>query len=215
MFDLQNKSLAFKSQSPRLGLLKNWKPTTAMNDFINILSSRVSFSQLKAPAPDQSELKQIFQSCLNVPDHLQLRPWRFLSISGEARNKLGNLFMQAEKLQNKDCSPAQLEKLSTKALRAPLIIVAICSTQNNDKVPELEQQLSTGCVIHNLGLALFSLGYGSVWRTGKMAFDPFIKQSLGLKDQESIVGYLYVGTPAAEAKSRKALWVEDYLQDWA
>ncbi len=185
-----------------------------MNQLIDILSKRVSFSKLQAPAPDETQIKQVLLASARVPDHLQLRPWRFLSVRGEARIRLGEVFAEAEKQSNSPATPEHLDKLKAKTLRAPLIIVGICAYQPNDKVPEIEQLLSTACVMHNIGLALFSLGFGSIWRTGNMAYDPFVKQALGVKDQESIVGYLYVGTPAAQAKTPEELIVEDYLQAW-
>src|SRR5690606_11195369 len=106
---------------------------------------------------------------LNVPDHMLLRPWRSLRIEGDARKALGQLFAEAEAKRNPAASQEDLDKKAAKALRAPLVLVAICSAKPHAKVPEWEQLMSTGCVLHNLGLGLRSLGFASIWRTGSFA----------------------------------------------
>jgi nitroreductase len=185
-----------------------------MNELTELLAKRVSHAQLQEPAPSPELLEQLLAVSLGVPDHLQLRPWRFLTIRGDARFKLGELFASAQLLKQADCSQEQVDKLKSRALRAPLIVVGICKGLSHEKVPELEQQLSTGCVLHNLGLALYSMGYGAIWRTGSLAHDATIRQGLGLNDEESIVGYLYIGTPCGDGKTLKPLAIADYLQHW-
>lgn len=185
-----------------------------MNSLIEYIGSRVSCPKLVEPAPGPDVINELFEACLRVPDHLQLRPWRFLLIEGEKRKQLGLLFAEAERLKKPDCTEEELVSVSAKALRAPMIIVGICNYQSNPKVPELEQQISTACVLHNLGLALRSLGFASIWRTGSYAFDTHIKKGLGLKNQESIIGYLYIGTPEGKEKTQKTIELEKFLQQW-
>jgi nitroreductase len=185
-----------------------------MNPVIEAIATRVSCSRLCEPAPDSETLKRLFEASIRVPDHMHLRPWRFLSVQGEALHKLGALFAKAAKLNTPSLSEEELQQKADKALRAPLIIVGICNYDEHEKVPEIEQQISTGCILHNLGLGLRSLGFASVWRTGDFAFEEHIKTGLGLSSQESIVGYLYVGSAEGKEKTLKPLDVDNYLSDW-
>lgn len=185
-----------------------------MNSFISTLASRSSYPKLMEPAPSAEQLEQVFSAAIRVPDHLQLRPWRFLTIQGEGRKALGELFAKAEQRNNPQANQEDLDKKAAKALRAPLIIVGICKHQAHEKVPLIEQQLSTGCVLHNIGLALHSLNFASIWRTGSFAFDPYINQALGLDFHENIIGFLYVGSPNGKEKTPKPIEVNQYLQRW-
>ena len=45
------------------------------------------------------------------------------------------------------------------------------------------------------------MGYSAIWRTGKLAFNPFIESKLGLMENQKILGYLYIGT--SEGKNKK------------
>ena len=185
-----------------------------MNPLIDLIQQRNSFPRLLEPAPDQNTLLRLFEASLNVPDHLHMRPWRFLSIRGDDRVKLGKVFAEVEQANKPNSSQEELSKKESKALRAPLIVIGICSYTEHEKVPEIEQQLSTGCVLHNLGLALYSLNFASVWRTGSFAFDKRIHEALDLKNNESIMGFLYIGTANNQPKAQRALNVNDYLTSW-
>ncbi len=186
-----------------------------MNPSIENIRNRSSFSRLCEPAPSEQEFRDIFEACLNVPDHLHLRPWRFLSIRDEGLIQLGSLFAKAHQNQHPGASNDDLKAKASKAQRAPLIVVGICKNLEHDKVPKTEQEISAGCVLHNLGLCLYSLGYGSVWRTGEFASNPFIQQGLGLKENETIVGYLYVGSPYGKNKGPREWELDSCLSSWS
>ena len=100
-------------------------------------------------------------------------------------------------------------------LRAPMIVVAIASVTEHSKVPNEEQILSCGVGVGYMLVALQALGYGGIWRTGDIALNKEVCQGLGLKQNESIVGFLYLGTPAGELKSVPELDVDDYVKVWA
>ncbi len=83
-----------------------------------------------------------------------------------------------------------------KALRAPLLIVVSAKVVRGHKVPEVEQLLAVGAATQNLVLAAHAQGLGAMWRTGAAAYDPMVKQALGIDPDDGIVGFVYVGTPA-------------------
>jgi len=186
-----------------------------MNPIINAISSRSSYSKLGLPAPSTALVSKLIENSLRVPDHALLRPWRFLIIEKDGLTNLGKVFADVHQLKNPDANKETLEKIASKAQRAPMIVIGICQYKAHDKVPEIEQQLSTGCVLHNLGLSLTSLGYASVWRTGSFANDPTIHTKLGLTKTESLIGYLYIGTAEGKEKTRKALEIDQHIQIWS
>ena len=48
------------------------------------------------------------------------------------------------------------------------------------------------------------MNFGSILLTGANAYDPMVKQELGLEEKDSIVGFVYTGTPTSRipVKSR-------------
>jgi nitroreductase len=193
---------------------------------VELLCQRVSSPRLTEPAPNKEELDLVFKSALRAPDHMLLRPWRYLIIEGEARHKLSELFLSSAKLsfeelvaQSKEklveeITDFKAEKLKSMPMRAPMIIVAIASLINHPKVPHEEQILSCGVGVGYMLLALQALGYGGVWRTGDVALNKYVCEGLGLKSNESIVGFLYLGTPVGEPRPLPDVNLQDYFSNW-
>lgn len=174
--------------------------------------SRRSIAQLTLPVPDGTVLNRVFEAAGSAPDHRLLRPWRYLTIQGDALTALGELFYQAMLAANPERAALEQSKLQQMPLRAPMIIVAILKRQDQAKVPEWEQWLSLGASVQNMLLTLHAEGFAAMWRTGDLTGLSAVKQGLGLTESEEIGGFIYVGTAAgskaapARAESLFASW---------
>ncbi len=172
-------------------------------DALTLLHERVSMPLLEAPGPSAEQLEQIFTAAVRAPDHGALKPWRFLLIEGDDRRALGELFTRAARSDDPELPEERLQKTAGKPLRAPSIIVVIAKGLEHPKVPVLEQQVSAGCCAQNMILAAHALGLGAMWRTGGMAYHPVVHSGLGLSAEETIIGFIYLGTPVRERRVPK------------
>ena len=179
-------------------------------DAITALLTRRAPPRLIDPAPREDELELVYKAALRAPDHAMLRPWRFLSISGEARTRLGELFVDALQPETAE----QKDKLLSAPLRAPLIIIAVARITENPKVPAVEQICSAAAAVQNMSLAIHALGYASIWRTGPVAFHAGVKKGLGLAATDEIVGLLYIGTPTVQERQVPEINVKDFFETW-
>lgn len=169
-------------------------------DAISALHNRVSIAVLGGPAPDAAQRDVMLRAAMRAPDHGVLRPWRFLFLEGEQRERLGQFFVEARLQDDPGADDEALNKLRMKPCRAPLILVAVAETDEDHRVPVLEQIVATGAAVQNIMLAAHALGIGAMWRTGSMARHPHVKASLGFADKDEIVGFIYLGTPAGAVK---------------
>ena len=165
---------------------------------IEALLKRRSAKALTDPAPDAGALQLLLECASRAPDHGRLRPWRFIVIRGAARERLGGLL--ADQLQRKlpAASAETLQRERQKALRAPLIVVVAAVRNAAARIPAIEQILAAGGAAQNIMLAANALGFGAMWKTGDAAYDETVKTALGLAGEDAIVGFLYLGTPAAD-----------------
>jgi len=184
------------------------------DEFVELMRQRRSHPRVEEPAPTDDLMQVIFAASLRAPDHMHLRPWRFLVIRGDDRQYLGDLFVQDCQERNGNADPTTLEDVKKKAYRAPLIVVGITSYKSHDKVPEIEQALATGGVLNNIGMAIYAHGFGSVWRTGGYASSSIVKEGLGVSSTEEIVGYLYIGTPTNANRPLKPIETSDFIMAW-
>lgn len=185
-----------------------------MNERIDFLLQRNSAAKLVAPAPSADELEQMFAVAMRAPDHARLRPWRFLTISGERRHDMGALLREALLLREPDATEMALDKASCAPLRAPMVVAVITRFYEHPKVPPVEQRMSAACAAHGLLLAADALGYGAMWRTGKSAFDAHVHRGLGLEPAEEIAGFVYLGTRQGLPKPLPQMAPADYVQNW-
>ena len=180
-------------------------------DALDALLNRVSAPRLCEPAPDAGQRELLFRAALRAPDHGQLRPWRFLTIEGAAREQLGELLAQALPA---DASPEALSKARAMPLRAPLLVVVIARVQAHAKVPAQEQVIAAGCAAHGILLAAHAQGIGAVWRTGELAYNAQVAAGLGLVAGEQIIAFLYLGTPERELRAVPQVQVGDFVRAW-
>ena len=184
-------------------------------DAITLLTTRFSSARLTEPAPAGESLAIIQQAALRVPDHGALRPWRFVMFNGKAAlAKLGDIFAEAAVEEDPTISNEMLERARQLPLRAPLVIACIAKCVEHSKVPTQEQIQSAACAVMAMQQAAFALGFGGIWRTGAYTQYEFVKQALGLGEDDEIVGFLYLGTAVGEAPNRANLDVSDFFSDY-
>jgi nitroreductase len=182
-------------------------------DVIDIIKTRREPAKLTEPMPSDALLSAAFTAAATAPDHKMLRPWRFLKIEGDARKEFGELMAKSLKARQPDADAASVEREKSKALRAPLIVVAVASIKTG--APEVEQLLAAGAAVQNFTLALHGSGFGSFWRTGAPAYDNIVKQGLGIDPKDHIVGFIYVGTVGAMGPEKKRQTDQEIVSDWS
>lgn len=180
---------------------------------LKALHTRVSSPRLTGEVAE-TELHNILRAALRAPDHALLKPWRFLLIQDENREKLGEVFVRAALEKNPDLTPTELAKIRAKPFRAPLIIAGIARVTEHPSVPEIEQLISCGAAMQNMMLAAHAQGVGAMWRTGVMAYDRKVHADLGLKDNEQIIGYLYLGQIQGRSHVLREQDVDEFFQVW-
>jgi nitroreductase len=184
-------------------------------DALETMLTRVSPVRLQASAPPAEVLDRAVRAANAAPDHGLLRPWRFLTISGDDRLRFGDVLAEALSRRQPRTGEAELDRERARALRAPLIVVAAAQVKtDHPKIPEIEQILATGAAVQNLILSVHASGYGAMWKTGPAARDDHVKQALGLATTDVIVGFIYIGTPDGPLRPKPRPDAAEVVQKW-
>ncbi len=168
-------------------------------DALELLLNRRSAKRLIEPAPSGDILDNIIRAGMRAPDHGTLQPWRFVIIEGEGRARFGELLHQSA--LNAGMDEKGIEKAAQAPFRAPLIIAVLAWCDTQSKVPRQEQVLSAGCAVQAMQMAALAQGFNGIWRTGLWATQPDVKQAFGCREQDEIVGFLYLGTSQLKASA--------------
>lgn len=180
--------------------------------FLETLTNRVSCGLLEAPAPSKEEVDQLLLSALRAPDHKGLKPWKYQVYTGKGLDTLGEHFLQAS-MQTSDLLHEDIQnRLKNLPHRAPMVIVAIAKSNGHEKVPHIEEVVSTGAGVQNILLGAYEMGYGAYWRTGGLAYNDDLKLRLGMSMEETIVGFIYLGTPKKLLKAKPLPDTADFVE---
>ena len=192
---------------------------TALNvrngDLIDFLLSRRSVlaDTMDGPGPDDEQLRRIIGAGIRVPDHGRLMPWRFIVIRGVAREKLGAVIGQSFRRDNPDAHEKRVLREQQRFVRAPVVVAVISSVHKGHKIPEWEQILSSGAACQTMLIAALSMGYAAQWLTEWYAYDPQVRDALGLRDDDRVAGFLYIGN-ADSPNERVRPCYGDVVSEW-
>jgi nitroreductase len=162
---------------------------------LTLLHARRTVSRLTDPGPDADELAAMLDAADAAPDHGRLHPWRLEVLDDATRGRLSEAYAAAAAARDEDAEA--VARARSKPLRGPTVVAAVVRTVAHPRVPVWEQLAAAACAVQNLCLAATALGFGSAWRTGTAIEDPGVRAVLGLTDDERLIGFVHLGTPAA------------------
>ncbi len=175
-----------------------------MPDALDLLKTRRSVKpiELSGPAPSRDEIDSLLTIAARVPDHGKLTPWRFIVFEGEARLAASEKIAAVFSADHGEATPDQIDFERKRLARAPLVVAVVSRAGPHVKIPEWEQQLSSGAAAMNLVLAAHAMGYAASWITEWYAYDRRVLDALGLAVNERIAGFVHIGRPAKPPEDR-------------
>ncbi|SDO24511.1 Nitroreductase [Methylobacterium phyllostachyos] len=166
-----------------------------MTATLDLLKTRRSVPPplLDEPGPDRAQLDTILAAASRVPDHGKLAPWRFLVITGAARERVGETIVAAFAADNPEATPERLAQERGRLTHAPTVVAVVSRAGPHVKIPEWEQVLSVGAATMNLVIAANAAGFATSWLTEWFAYDRRVLDALGLAPSEKLAGFVHIG----------------------
>lgn len=175
-------------------------PNPAAFDFLMTRRSRPS-KTLTTPVPDRAALLPLLTAAARTPDHGKLEPWRFIILEKQALSRLAALV--PPRGQALEIDPDKIDKAVEEYTNANLVVAVISAPKPSDKVPRIEQIYSAGAVCLSLVNAALAAGWGANWLSGWASHDrSFITDALGLAADETIAGFIHIGTETSPPPER-------------
>lgn len=169
-------------------------------DIFKAIYERQSIGHVKPDRVPRELIEKILAAGVQAPNHYKVRPWQFIVLTGNARERLGEIMAQSLYKRNPEASDEVLSKERHKPLRAPVLIAVGVHHPGLEKVLDIENVVAVSAAIQNMLLVLQPLGLAGMIRSGDPVNDPHVKDFLGLAHDQHLLGFLYIGYPIDEHK---------------
>ena len=173
----------------------------------DLIKKRRSIGKMTPEAPTHEQIERLLEAATHAPNHHKAEPWRFFVLSGNARERLGEIMAAslAARLADQTLTNKQaiLDKERHKPLRSPVLIIVAAERPQYANIVDIENIEASAAAVENMLLTGTEMGLACIWRTGDAAYDPHVKQWLGLSSEDHIVAIVYVGFPAATVPERE------------
>ena len=172
------------------------------------IETRRSVGQVKQDPVPREIVEKILESAVHAPNHRLTEPWRFHVFTGKGRGELARARAEVARIQaeaegeEEEFAAGRISRERKKVFRAPVVIVVI-SKGGRDEVETLENYAACAAAVQNMQLTAHSLGLGTIWRTGPVAYHPYMREFFGLDNGDKIVAHLYLGYPDVTERSRR------------
>lgn len=163
----------------------------------------VSPKRLGEPGPTREQINEILNAAGAAPDHGRVTPWHFYEITQQSRAKLGETFAQCLIDRDQKASEIQIEDARNKALRGPLLLLAVAKLGNTDEqIPAQEKFISAGCAIQNVLLSAHGMGFAAGISSGKAIYSQRMKDLFSLQENEVPLCFITIGTATSKKDGR-------------
>lgn len=177
------------------------------------IRSRRSISRVRPDPVPRELVEEILESAVHAPNHRLTEPWRFHVFTGRGRGEFARARAETARLmaeaegEEKELVEGRVSRERKKAFRSP-VVIAVISEAGRDEVETLENYAACCCAVQNMQLTAHALGLGAIWRTGPVAYHERMREFFGLRKDDGIVAYLYVGYPDMGERPRRREPVE-------
>lgn len=171
-------------------------------DVVEAIEKRRSIGRVRQDPVPRELVERVLESAVHAPNHKLTEPWRFHVFAGKGRGAFAKAraelarIMAGEEGDEEALISGRVNRERKKAFRAP-VVIAVISVAGRDAVETLENYAACSAAVQNMQLAAHALGLATIWRTGPVAYHPYMRGFFGLRDGDHVVAYLYLGYPDA------------------
>jgi nitroreductase len=175
-------------------------------DALVAILSRTSVRQYRAEPVPPELIGRLLECAVRAPNHKLTEPWRFVVLTGAARDKFAAIRAQHRLKRFEDPSSSEAlaaaEKVRREAQATPAYVI-VSSVVNPDELTRQEDYAATMMAVGNLIVAAQSLGLGTFLRTGGVMEDQGLLDLAQIPENQRIVAIVSVGYPSDQAPPRR------------
>ncbi|NNU33112.1 nitroreductase [Mucilaginibacter sp. S1162] len=142
--------------------------------------------------PDE-QIKELLELADWAPTHGLTEPWRFTIYTDPTKFCYAHAEMYLTSTPADEFNRGVYDNFFHRGDKVSHVIIAVMQRGNLPKIPAFEEIAATSAAIQNILLGATALGVASFWSTGGMILKPAMKAFLNLRDEDEVMGVLYLG----------------------
>lgn len=159
---------------------------------------------------DDAIVEQILINATWAPNHGQTEPWQFTVFTDEGLQKLAAFQAELYKQDaGADFNEGKYNKLLQQPLKASHIIAIGMKRTTTKRIPEIEDIEAVACAVQNIYLSVTAYELGGYWTTGGVTYMEQAKAYFGLKDEDKLLGFYYIGHIGVPSPATKRTPIEE------
>jgi nitroreductase len=162
--------------------------------------------------PDEL-VKEILGLANWAPTHGRTEPWRFIVYSGEKVKEFCQEHAELYKSNTNEENFNQntYDKQLHNGDLASHVVIAFMHGETNPKIPVQEEICAAAAAIENFLLGATAAGIASYWSTGAMTHKQPMKDFLELKNEDVVMGIIYLGYSDEKSEGKRATPIEEKI----
>jgi nitroreductase len=161
--------------------------------------------------PDE-QITQLLELADWAPNHGLTEPWRFTVYADPAQFCHAHAEMYKANTDTDTFAQGVYDNLAQQGDKASHVIIAVMQRGNLPKIPAFEELAATACAVQNLLLGATALNLASYWGTGGMILKPAMKAFLNLRDEDEVMGVLYLGNADEQPKGVRRISLDEKVK---
>jgi nitroreductase len=184
---------------------------TVFSTIQSIIKSRRTvkpFMMNGAKVPDE-QIHQLLELADWAPTHGLTEPWRFVVYANPTEFCPKHAEMYRQNTGADEFNQGVYDNFLHQGDKVSHVIIAIMRRGDLPKISVFEEEAATACAIQNILLGATALGLASFWSTGGMILKPAMKTFLQLRDEDKVMGVLYLGYADEQPKGIRRVPLAD------
>lgn len=155
---------------------------------------------MNGAAIEDSTIEKLIALADWAPTHGRTEPWRFYIWGGEKVAAFCKDHADMKRAASTELTEDAYNNLISMGDKCSHVLLAVVRRGDLPKIPPMEETAATAAAIQNLLLGAESLGISAYWGTGGSVLQQEMKSYLKLREEDHVIGALYLGYSDEPAK---------------
>ncbi|WP_184547069.1 nitroreductase family protein [Mucilaginibacter sp. FT3.2] len=188
--------------------------STTFTTITNIIQSRrtIKPNMMNGHKAPNGHIAALLELADWAPTHGFTEPWRFTVYENPAKFCQQHADIYKQGVSAGEFDETVYSNLQHQGDKASHVIIATMQRGDLPKIPPFEEVAAVSSAIQNILLGATALNMASFWSTGGAILKPAFKEFLQLRDEDQVMGVLYLGYADAMPEGKRTIPLENKVK---